>query len=461
MRRLWAVIGAAVLALALAACGGEKGEEKGGTTGGPEPTAVAGTVSIDFWHGEVAANADTLDRLASRFNSLQNEVKVRSIFQGTDEEFIAKLVTSLGSGQVPAIALLLEMDTQKIIDSGAVVPVQDFIDREEYDLSDLNERSVREYTMQDKLWAMPFGAGITLLYYNKVVFRDVGLDPEKPPKDLEEVRQYSEKILKRDAGGNVVRSGIALDVRRWMENILVEHDDLLADNNNGRDGRATKVLFDNDTGRWFFQWWHDMVDSGLAFNVGRNPTFADGLLAIVSDRAAMTFSYSSALRSVLDALEKGSDSLEFGVAAVPGVPGGTGAPFVFGRNLFIFNLRPQEEQEAAWKFVKWLMEPEQQAEWFAGSGYLPISHSAVDQPAAKDIIAKYPLYQVALDLYLNSPTTPAALNTLLGPIWQVTEAINQGVEAMLSGTKEPDKALEEAAAESDRIIEEYNQRVKD
>jgi len=102
-----------------------------------------------------------------------------------------------------------------------------------------------------------------------------------------------------------VRSGIALDIQGWTERILAEHGDLFADNNNVRDGRATKVLFDNDTGRWLFQWWHDMVDDGLAFNVGRNPTFADGFMAIASGRAAMTISYSAALRSVVDTLEKG------------------------------------------------------------------------------------------------------------------------------------------------------------
>jgi len=362
---------------------------------------------------------------------------------------------------VPAIALLGETDTQMMIDSGAVAPVQDFIDREGYDLSDLNERSVQEYTIQGTLWTMPFGAGITLLYYNKVVFREVGLDPEKPPRDLEEVRQYSEKILKRDAAGNVVRSGIAIDVKEWTQRALAEHGDLWVDNENGREGRATKVLFDNDTGRWFFQWWHDMVDEGLAFNVGRNPTFADGLLAMVSGRAAMTFSFSSALRSVVDALEKGSASLEIGVGALPGVPGGTGVPQVFARNLWILNLRPEREQEAAWKFVKWLMEPEQQAEWFAGSGYLPVSRSAIDQAATQDIVAKYPLYQIPLDLYLNSPTTPAALNARVGPFWQVSEAVFQGIEAMLSGARDPDQALEDAAASANQVIKEYNQRVGD
>ena len=169
-----------------------------------------------------------------------------------------------------------------------------------------------------------------------------------------------------------------------------------------------------------------MVDSGLAFNVGRNPTFADGLLAIVSDRAAMTFSYSSALRSVVDALEKGAAGVEMGVSGLPGVPGSTGAAVPGGRALWILNLRPEREQEASWKFIKWLMEPEQQAEWFAGSGYLPVSHAAVDLPAAKDVIAKYPQFQVPLDLYLKAPATPAGLGALLGPFRQVRESHQPG-----------------------------------
>jgi sn-glycerol 3-phosphate transport system substrate-binding protein len=450
-----------LLSLSLAACGGGGEEEApGGETPGAGP--AGGTVTIDLWHSEAAANLDTLERLASRYNSSQNEVKVRPSFQGTDEELMAKLVTSLASGQVPAIAFMAEPDAQKMIDSGAVAPMQDFIDQDDYDLSDLDQRAIQYYTLQDKLWAMPFSSGVPLLYYNKVTFREVGLDPERPPRDLEEVRQYSEKFLKRDSSGQVVRSGIALDIQDWPERILAEHDDLFVDNNNGRDGRATKVLFDNDTGQWYFQWWHDMVDEGLGFNIGRNPTFVDGLLAMVSGRAAMTFSYSSALGSVVDALEKGAaGGMEIGVSALPGVPGGTGIPLPFSRVLWILNVRPEREQEAAWKFVKWLMEPEQQAEWFAGSGYLPVSHSAIDQPAAKAIVAKYPLFQVPLDLYSKSPTTPAALGALLGPFRQVREALDQAVEAMLSGAKDPVAALDDAAASANQAIEEYNQRVRD
>ena len=134
-------------------------------------------------------------------------------------------------------------------------------------------------------------------------------------------------------------------------------------------------------------------------------------------------------------------------------------PYLVNRALWIIDKRPEQEQEAAWKFIKWLMEPEQQAEWFAG-GYLPASRAAFDLPAAKEVVAKYPQFQVPLDLYLNRPATSAAQSIpLLGPIWEVRGVNDEEVEAMLSGSKDPDQALEDAAARANQAIERYNRRV--
>jgi len=444
-----------ITAASVAACGGE---EEGEPVDGATP--AAGPVEINFWHSEVASNLDAIQNLARRFNSEQDEVEVKTAFQGNDEEAMLKLTATLGSKDVPALIYLAEADAQRVIDSGAVRPMQDFIDREDYDLSDFDEKCVQYYSVDGQLYGMPFGVGVPLLYYDKLDFREVGLDPEQPPRDLEELREFSQKLVKRDSHGNILRAGIALDIKPWyLEVVLAEHGDLYVNNGNGREGRATEVVFNGAAGQAFFRSWHDMIKEGSAISVGRNPTQADSLLAMGTGRATMSLSSSGALRSVVDVLERGEMDVEPGVAAAPGVPGGTGLPGMSGRSLWILTGRPEAEQEAAWKFVKWLMEPEQQAEWFAGSGYLPARLSAYDLPAAQSAIAEYPLFRIPIDLFLEAPTTLASLGPLLGPFRDVREAVTSAWEETVVGSKDPVEALDDAAAEANDIIESYNRRL--
>ena len=463
MSRLWTLVGVAVVALALSACGGNDGAEEGGGGGTEtEPTEVAGTVSIDFWHSEAAANEATLQALIDRFNASQDEVEVRFLYQGNADDILLKLLSSLRSGDVPALVDLKEIDFQVMVDSGAVTPVQDFIDEEGYDLSDFDQKTLEYFTKDDKLYAMPLGTFFPMLFYNKIPFQEVGLDPEKPPQTLDDVRAYSEKLLKVDGAGNVVRSGIALDMGGWyVENMLAEHGELYVNNNNGRDGRATEAVFNNDTARAFFRWWDEMVDKGWAFNVGRNPSAADALMAIASGRAVMAIAPSSTLRSVLDVLETGVEGVELGVGPFPVVPGGTGGPGVYGRALWIMNQRSEAEQQAAWKLARWLAEPEQQAEVFAGTSHLPARLSAYDQEATRQVLAKYPYFQVVMDLFVGTPSTPATLGPRIGPFSKVRETVVQAMEEIVAGGKDPDQALDDAAEQATKELQDYNRQVGD
>jgi sn-glycerol 3-phosphate transport system substrate-binding protein len=258
----------------------------------------------------------------------------------------------------------------------------------------------------------------------------------------------------------VVRSGIALDVTGWrVESILADHGDLYVNNNNGRDGRATEAVFNNDTARAFFRWWKEMVDSGLAFNVGRNPSGADALMAIASGRAAMAVAPSSVLRSVLDVLATGVEGVELGMGPFPIVAGSTGGPGVAGRALWIMNQRPEAEQQAAWKLARWLAEPEQQAEFFAGTSHLPVRLSAYDQETSRQVLAKYPLYQVPVDLSVGTPSTPAELGPRIGPFSKVRETVTQAMEQMIVGGKDPVQALDDAAEQATKELQDYNQSV--
>jgi sn-glycerol 3-phosphate transport system substrate-binding protein len=353
-----------------------------------------------------------------------------------------------------------EGDSQIVVDSGAVTPVQQFIDAEGYDLSDFDEKAIDYYTWDDQLYAMPLGINVPMLFYNKVLFREVGLDPDKPPLTIDDLHAYSEKLFKVDGAGNVVRSGIALDTQGWYPQVIMsEHGELFVNNDNGREGRPTEAAFNNDTGRTFFRWWDEMVDSGLAFNVGRNPSGADALLAVGSGRVSMALSVSSALRSVLSVIEAGLEGVELGVGPYPGVPGGTGKPGFFGRALWIMNDRPEAEQRAAWKLARWLAEPEQQAELFAGTGYLPVRVSAYDLEASRQVVEKYPYYQVPIDLFVGVPSTPEKLGPRIGPSAKVGDILAQALEEMVVGEKDPDRALDEAAERVTEELQEYNRRV--
>ena len=445
---------AAILSLVLTACGG------GGEPTGKE--AASGPVNITFWHSETASANDNLVKLVDRFNASQDEVKVEPVFQGSDQDLALKLIAGMSSGNVPAVAYMSEPYTEPMIDSRQVVPIQQYVDRDKYDLSDFAPAALAYFTVDGTLYAMPHGLAVPLMYYNKIPFQEVGLDPDRPPRDLDEARAASEKLVQRDSAGNVTRFGFALEIHPWyVELTLAGAGELYVNNDNGRHGVATEVAFDNDAGRKLFQWWHDMVDDGLALNVGWDPTGANGLLAVGARKAVMVLSTSAAMRSIVDVLARGIEGVDLGVAPVPGIPGAVpeGSPGVYSRSLWIMSARPEAERDAGWKFIKWLVEPEQQAEWFGGSGYLPVRPSAYDLPAAEDIIARYPQFQIPADLFAKTATTTAALGPLLGPFQQVRNAVRAAIESMLSGSAGPDEALEAAVKASNAAISDYNRRL--
>ena len=337
VRAVLTAAGLILVVLAGAACGG--GKEAGPSATPPRQIATpSGPVTISFWHVATGGPKDTLTRLTDQFNASQDRITVSLVFQGTYDDNMNKILASLGSGDLPALAQLDDPKTQLIADSGAAVPVQDFIDAEGYDLSDFLPQVLDYYRVGGRLLGMPFNVTNPILYYNKKAFEKAGLDPQQPPRTLDDVRAYSQKIV--DAG--VAPHGIALDINPWyFEQMLSKAGAEFVNNGNGREARATEVAFDGPQGLAIFTWWKDMVASGLALNVGRNPTGADQILAIASQQAEMTIGSVSALRSVVNLLQSGQyPDIELGTGFLPGPAGGTGGVVVGGGALYIMASRP-------------------------------------------------------------------------------------------------------------------------
>jgi len=445
-----------LLAALLASCGGGDAEPSDGTPAprGEFPTPES-SVTITFWHSMTAAPAETLTQLTRRFNATHPWARVELVFQGGYDDMLNKVLASLGTADLPPLMQIQDTSTRIIVDSGAFVPVQDFIDRDGYDLSDFPGAVLDYYTVDGKLYPMPFNTSDPLLYYNKTAFREVGLDPEKPPTTLEEVREYSRKLVP------TYEAGIALEIKpERIEHLLAAHGDLYVDNANGRQDRPTQVVFDGEAGLALFRWWDEMLEEGLAIDVGRNPGGIEHFLAVASGRVAMTIGTSAALRSVVDALESGEvTGMELGVGFVPVLDEGDCGVLVGGASLWINKDKPVEEQEAAWEYIKYLLAPEQQAEWYSGSGYLPLRMSARDLPAAIEVETNYPAFRIAVDELMTTPRNDATAGPLVGPYAQIREEVTSALERMILQGVSPEDALREAADKADQAIQDYRRRL--
>jgi sn-glycerol 3-phosphate transport system substrate-binding protein len=133
---------------------------------------------------------------------------------------------------------------------------------------------------------------------------------------------------------------------------------------------------------------------------------------------------------------------------------------VAGASLWILGARPEAEQEAAWKFIRFLVEPEQQAAWYAGSGYFPIRSDAFDEPPAQQAEVRYPYLRVAPQEFQEGARNRATQGFLLGPFSKIRfEVVATAIESMILTDTSADEAIDKAANDATGLIEEYNRRI--
>src|SRR5512146_2092345 len=132
------------------------------------PPTSASVTKIAFWHamaGDIGGKA--IPQMANDFNASQDKCYVEPIYQGSYDDSLNKLKAGLQSNQTPAVVQLFDIGTRLMVDLKVVTPVQDFIDEEKYDISDLEPNVLAYYTVDKRQYSMPFNTSTPLLYYNK------------------------------------------------------------------------------------------------------------------------------------------------------------------------------------------------------------------------------------------------------------------------------------------------------
>lgn len=462
--RPMAVALAATLALILAACSGGSSSNGGSSGGGSAaPKCAVGAlakvtdpVSITFWHAMNRANEEALQRLLDEYQAQQPKVKVQLINQTGYRESFEKYKAGLSTGDLPDVVQIEDTGTQQMIDTQSVIPMASCVKADHYDTSDFLRRALDYYSVGGTLWPMPFNVSNPVLYYDKNAFTAAGLDPNRPPATLDEVKQYSEKLK---GGGYEFGYGLKLDPW-YIEQLSAKAGVPFVNNGNGRKSRATKVAFENPTGQEIFTWMHDMVDQGLAVtNSAEGPSAFDNLLGIRSKKNAMTVDSSAALGTISQVLASGEGGgISLGVGPMPG-PKGSGGVLVGGAALYVPKRTSPEKQAAAWDLIKFLVSSQSQSEWAAGTGYVPLRKSAVETPAIRQLWAAEPGYKVAYEQLVGGVQNTATAGPVVGPYQEVRDIVLAAEERMFTQGLAPKAALSRAATEANRAITEYNARV--
>ncbi|MFD8479747.1 ABC transporter substrate-binding protein [Kitasatospora sp. NPDC059673] len=448
-----------VSGLALTACSSTGSGGSSEEAGAPAASALdqaSGVTSIEFWHSMTGKNAEQLTALVNQFNAAhQGKIEVKPLFQGTYDDLIAKYKASVQQKATPAVVQVYDIGTRFMIDSKQTVPAQAFADKDGFSLDDLQANIRNYYSVGGKLQSMPFNSSMPLLYLNDDAFKEAGLDPAKPPTSLAELGEMAKQLTKKDDSGKTVRYGFGAAIYGWfVEQLLAENGALYCDADNGRSGKAGKVAFDSAKGAEIVQWWADLVKGGYAANTGRQTP--DAQAAFKAGTVAMHLESTGVLRGYTEAAK-----FTVGTAPFPKTAAGDqGGPIIGGASLWISGPGHSDAQKrASWEFEKFLTAPEQQAVWHTGTGYFPVNSKALDLPADKEWVGKFPQFQTAIDQLKATKPTTATAGCLLGVMPQARKGVETAIEQTIAGTKTAQQALSDAAKELQPAIESYNSSV--
>jgi sn-glycerol 3-phosphate transport system substrate-binding protein len=419
------------------------------------------TVNITFWHGMGSSLEKELQKITDAYNSSQTKVKVTLVgdsYEGTATKYLAA-----GQDSRPDLVQMPEYMVQSMVDTQSTVPVGKCVKASGYDMSAFLPTAVSAYSTQGMQWSMPFNVSNPVLYYSRKAFIAAGLDPDKPPTSLDDLRTYSEQLVSSGASkyGLALDSGFDSGGGWYIEQWFCKAQEFYTDGDNGRTNRATKVLYNNQTGIDLMTYLQGMINDGLAVSVGPNETGQDDLLKLGDAQApaAMTIHTSAALSGALDVLKSGVfpqlKPEDLGIGPMPGPDGKPGA-LIGGASLWPVNSGDPVKIAATWNFITYLVAAEQQSEWAASTGYVPVRSDALTIDPYKTTVATDPRFAVAFDQLKASPEGLTSAGPVVGPLREVRVVLADAVAKIFAGA-DVQATLDDAAQQANNLISNYNQ----
>ncbi len=353
----------------VAACGSsEQGSTGQTTTDDASPAASTGGgtgATINFWSRD--STQGLVEPILQAFNA-SHTTQVKATFIPGDQ-YIQKLASAFAGGDVPD---LIAVDLIYMPSFAAAGQVSDITEQAKalpfYD--QLSPSHMRLGTYNEKIYSLPFAAEGSILLYNKDLFTQAGLDPEKPPTSLAEIAEYSKKItaLGDDKYGFYLAGSCAgCNAFVTLPYIWASGGDVLSQD----EGSTTATIASDPAVKGVLEWVHQMWEDKQIPESGRVDTGTEFLNAFTTGNIGMAGSGAFSIA----ALKNEHPDVDFGVTPLPGLTGGT-ASFAGGDTIAI----PQGSQHVneALEFITWFLSEEVQVEHLAKNGGLPLRLDLID-----------------------------------------------------------------------------------
>ncbi len=415
-----------IVLIMLSACGKKEIKTDSGT-------------EVIFWHAMGGPLGDALQEFVDQFNSTHSDITVNAINMGNYTALSQKLMASIQTGNQPNLAQAYEAWTANMIDGDVLVPVQDYIDADpdftDEDLEDFYPVFLSCNTIEDKLWSFPFNKSVMVMYYNKDILYQNGIDPSKPPVTWDEFRDYCQKLtLDRDGDGKIDQYGAALKISAWkFENLLLQAGGKIMSDDN------TEPLFNDEAGILALEFLSNILI------VDKTGYLSPGYEGQNDFLASKVVFYEDSSVSLAYMNRTGID-FNLGVTAIP--IRDTRKNLISGTNVVIFKSEDKMKEAAAWEFIKWFTDTEQTAHWSELTYYMPVRKSAFQESSLKKRLNNNPEIKAVYD-QLNYATFEPQISE-----WFETRKYleEQVIEKVVRGVLTPQEALDNAADKIKKMI---------
>ncbi|MEA5554214.1 ABC transporter substrate-binding protein [Anabaena cylindrica UHCC 0172] len=386
-------------------------------------------IQLTLWHGiNPPNNRDIFNKLVNKFNQTHSDIQIESIYAGQLEQQIPKVLTAVVGNVPPDILFFNPQITGQLVEAGAIRSLEKWLDKSPVK-SEIIPTCFDEMQLNGHTWSVPLFAGDIGIFYRRDLFQAAGI--KEVPKTWEQLREVAKKLtIDKNGDHHPDQYGLLMPLGKSEWTVSMWYPFLFS--SGGTVVKNNRPHLVNEQTIAALQFWKDLItDGSTKFSEPERGFEEDDF---ISGRVAMqlTGPWTFIMKSQVD-----YDVMPIPINLKP-------ASVISSGNMFVMKTIAEREQ-AAWKFLEYIVSEEFQTEWSIGSGFLPVNIKSAQSQAYQEFIQQKPVMKVFLDQLSVSVGRP-----IISGYSRLSDSLGRAIEATMLG-ESPEKALQEAQRRLDLI----------